>query len=136
MTTPQEDAFLEPAMKQIGDFKLRPFTVGSLPLCKKLGLTQFMGGEQPADFDQVEQLRQVAGFLFIHCEPIEDLLRLIRDPQALEDALLRYQLTIPISILPDVLVEIERTSNMAAAAAVEIVAKPGSASQETPPGNS
>ena len=28
-----EEAFLEPSLREIGDFKLRPFTVGSLPLC-------------------------------------------------------------------------------------------------------
>jgi hypothetical protein len=134
-TTLQEEAFLEPALKTIGDFRLRPFTVGSLPLCKKLGLTQFVGGEPAGDLDQVEQVRQVAGFLWIHCEPVEKILRTIRDPGALEDELLRYQLTIPISILPDVMAEIQRSSDLAAASAVEIVAKPSSASQESPPGN-
>lgn len=135
MSDLREDAFLEPQLRQIGDFKLRPFTVGSLPLCKKLGLTQFIGGSDDAPLDQVEQVRQVAGFLWIHCEPVEKILRIIRDPQALEDELLRYQLTIPITLLPEVLAEIQRSSDLAAAAAVDIVAKPGGAPQDSPPGN-
>ena len=135
-TTLTEDAFLEPKLKEIGDFKLRPFTVGSIPLCKRLGLTQFTGDKLDSPMDQVEQLRQVSGFLWAHCEPVEKILRTIRDAAALEDELLRYQLTIPLSVLPAVMEEIQRVSDMTAAAQVEIIDKPSSsASQDSPPGN-
>jgi len=136
-TTLTEEAFLEPSLKEIGDFKLRPFTLGSVTLCKKLGLSQFTGEKTEEAPDQVEQLRQVAGFLFIHCEPVEKVLRAVRDKQGLEDELLRYQLQIPLSIVPQVMAEIQRVGDMTGAASVEIVEKPARAdgSQESPPGN-
>jgi hypothetical protein len=136
-TTLTEEAFLEPQLKQVGDFKLRPFTLGSVTLCKKLGLSQFTGEKSDEPMDQVEQLRQVAGFLFIHCEPVENVLRAVRHKERLEDELLRYQLSIPISIVPEVMAEIQRVGDMTAAASVEILDKPSraGASQETPPGN-
>jgi hypothetical protein len=136
-TTLTEEAFLEPGLKEIGDFKLRPFTLGSVTLCKKLGLSQFTGEKSDEPMDQVEQLRQVAGFLFIHCEPVEKVLRAVRDKQGLEDELLRYQLQIPLSIVPQVMEEIQRVGDMTGAASVEIVEKPARAggSQESPPGN-
>jgi hypothetical protein len=110
--------------------------VGSLPLCKKLGLTQFTGEAPDQPLDQIEQMRQVSGFLWAHCEPIDRILQVIRDPQKIEDELLRYQLSIPLNILPEVMVEIQRVSDMAAAAQVEIVEKPSSGQrQESPPGN-
>ena len=128
---------MEPQLKQVGDFKLRPFTLGSVTLCKKLGLSQFTGEKSDEPMDQVEQLRQVAGFLFIHCEPVENVLRAVRNKERLEDELLRYQLSIPISIVPEVMAEIQRVGDMTAAASVEILEKPSraGASQETPPGN-
>ena len=137
-TTLTEDAFLEPRLKEIGDFKLRPFTLGSVPICKKLGLSQFTGdtvGEIPRD----EQLRQVAGFLWAHCEPIEEVLRALRLPAAdLEEHVLRYALQVPVAILPDVMAEIERVGQMTGAAQVEIIEKPSApgASQAAAPGNS
>ena len=136
-TTLNEEAFLEPQLKHIGDFKLRPFTLGSVTLCKKLGLSQFTGEKSEEPLDQVEQLRQVAGFLFIHCEPVEKVLRAVRDKQTLEDELLRYQLQIPLAIVPQVMEEIQRVGDMTAAASVEIVDKPSDSntSQSAPPGN-
>ena len=136
-TTLNEEAFLEPQLKHIGDFKLRPFTLGSVTLCKKLGLSQFTGEKSEEPLDQVEQLRQVAGFLFIHCEPVEKVLRSVRDKQTLEDELLRYQLQIPLAIVPQVMEEIQRVGDMTAAASVEIVDKPSDSntSQPAPPGN-
>ena len=136
-TTLTEEAFLEPQLKQIGDFKLRPFTLGSVTLCKKLGLSQFTGDKSDEPMDQVEQLRQVAGFLFIHCEPVEKVLRAVRDSIKLEEELLLYQLQIPLSLVPDVMSEIQRVGDMTAAASVEIIDKPAQAgaSQATPPGN-
>jgi hypothetical protein len=136
-TTLTEEAFLEPQIKEIGDFKLRPFTLGSVTLCKKLGLSQFTGEKTDAPMDQVEQLRQVSGFLFIHCEPVERVLRAVRDQSKLEEELLRYQLQIPLSIVPEVMDEIQRVGDMTAAASVEIVEKPAraGANQESPPGN-
>ena len=136
-TTLTEEAFLEPTLKEIGDFKLRPFTLGSVTLCKKLGLSQFTGEKVEEPMDQVEQLRQVAGFLFIHCEPVEKVLRAVRDRQGLEDELLRYQLQIPLTIVPAVMAEIQRVGDMTAAASVEVVEKPGdpNTSQAAPPGN-
>lgn len=128
---------MEPQLKQIGDFRLRPFTLGSVTLCKKLGLSQFTGEKSEEPMDQVEQLRQVAGFLFIHCEPVEKVLCAVRDKQGLEDELLRYQLQIPLSIVPQVMEEIQRVGDMTGAASVEIVEKPAAAgaSQASPPGN-
>lgn len=136
-TTLTEEAFLEPSLKQIGDFKLRPFTLGSVTLCKKLGLSQFTGEKSDEPMDQVEQLRQVAGFLFIHCEPVEKVLRAVRDKQHLDDELLRYQLQIPLSLVPQVMDEIQHVGDMTGAASVEIVEKPSApgASQASPPGN-
>jgi hypothetical protein len=111
--------------------------LGSVTLCKKLGLSQFSGEKVEEPMDQVEQLRQVAGFLFIHCEPVEKVLRAVRERQGLEDELLRYQLQIPLTIVPAVMAEIQRVGDMTAAASVEIVDKPSDSntSQSAPPGN-
>jgi len=134
----RESAFLEPAIRQIGDFKLRPFTLGSVPICKKLRLSQFTGEAGDEPLTQEEQLRQVAGFLWAHCEPVEDILRALRHPEQLDEQILRYQLTIPLALLPEILAEIQRVGDLAAAAQVDIVEKPraAGASESPPPGNS
>ena len=59
----RSDAFV-PKETSIKDLKLRPFTAGSLLICKKVGNKLITGGDsENPEFD-------ILSFIYIHCAPI------------------------------------------------------------------
>jgi hypothetical protein len=62
----RSDAFI-PKETSIKDVKLRPFTAGSLLICKKIGNRLITGGEsENAEFD-------ILSFIYIHAAPIQQV---------------------------------------------------------------
>lgn len=109
---PQPDtrdlAFIAPA-SQIAEFKLRPFSAGTLTLCRALNLSMITGGEPVDDADKQKQL---VTLLFIQAAPLEivkSAVRLARhNRQAFEDEyLLPFEMGLPISELPKILATLE-----------------------------
>lgn len=62
----RSDAFI-PKETSIKDVRLRPFTAGSLLICKKIGNRLITGGEsEDAEFD-------ILSFIYIHAAPIQQV---------------------------------------------------------------
>jgi hypothetical protein len=126
-----EDAFTEPP-GLIAGLKLRPFSLGTLNLCRRLGLTLFTG-QAGGDVSDEEKQRQIVAFLFIQSRPLDEVLRAVRAERFDEDFLLPFSLTLPLSAIPEAVAEIGRIMDAAGAAAVEIERKPGAGAEDAPP---
>jgi len=103
-TEKQLDVFIEPA-PQAGALKLRPFSAGTLTLCRKLKLTMILGSaEDKAALSDEEKQRQLTTFLFIQAAPIETVknaAKLARDDIAAfeEQFLLDFELNLPVNAM-------------------------------------
>lgn len=126
-----DDAFLESEVK-IGNLKLRPFTIGSMTACRRLGLSLFTGEGQDLTPDEIQ--RQVLSFAWIQSAPLQKVLKAFRDGTAAEqiDA---FEWEISPTDLKKIESEIERISRLTNAAAIDIVQRSG-ASDPDEPGNS
>lgn len=133
MSTQQnlEDAFTEPQTVVAG-LKLRPFSLGTLNLCRRLGLSLFTG-QQDAEISDEEKQRQIVAFLFLQSRPFEEVLRAARSENFDDEYLLPFSLTLPLSAIPEAVSEIQRIMDQAGAAVVEIERKPGCKSDDAPP---
>jgi hypothetical protein len=126
-----EDAFTEPGTEVAG-LKLRPFSLGTLNLCRRLKLTLFTG-QPEAELSDDEKQRQIIAFLFLQSRPLDEVLRAVRSPDFDDEHLLPFSLTLPLSAIPEAVAEIQRIMDSAGAAVVEIEAKPGCKSDSPPP---
>ncbi len=113
---------------------LRPFSVGILGLCRKLGL-KLATGQAAAQEESAREVLTVA-WLLDERHSIELIKRLSGDRAALALTLDEYEFALAPAFLMRVKAEIELTNRAVQAAAVEIVAKPGGHSGPEPPGNS
>jgi hypothetical protein len=52
---------------------LRPITIGTMEVCRMVGLTMFTG-EAGEEQPPAEQIRQTAGYLWIQSQPLADVL--------------------------------------------------------------
>lgn len=127
-----EDAFTEPE-KTIAGLKLRPFSIGSLNICRRLNLTLFTQAEGAAELSEEEKQRQIVAFLFIQSEPLPDVLKAIRSENFDDEYLLPFSCRLPISAIPEAVKEIQRIIDAAGAAAVEVEPKPGEKTSDAPP---
>lgn len=103
-TEKQLDVFIEPA-PQAGTLRLRPFSAGTLTLCRKLKLTMILGSaEDKAALSDEEKQRQLTTFLFIQVAPIETVkkaAKLARESIAAfeEEYLLDFELNLPVNAM-------------------------------------
>lgn len=116
----------------VAGLKLRPFSLGTLNLCRRLGLTLFTGQQDDGVSDDEKQ-RQIVAFLFLQSRPMDEVLRAVRSPDFDDDYLLPFSLTLPLSTIPDAVSEIQRIMDAAGAAVVEIERKPGAQTDDAPP---
>ena len=126
----------QPAV-EIAGYKLRPFSVGSMDLCRQVGLSMVEG---IADVPPAEINRQLAAFLFIHAKPLEEVLAACaKTPEVFaRDHLFAFTFEVPIDELFKVADFLERQLAHVRAATVDIAEKPPlpGAKVETPPPNS
>ena len=142
-TETQLDTFIEPPA-QVGTLILRPFSAGTLTLCRKLGLTLIVGGaEEKAAITEEEKQRQITTFIFIQSAPLDDVLRAAKlarkDRTAFEeDILLPFELSLPVEVMVQAMEQIAGNAEQIASAQFDAVPKDGasSAPRETPPPNS
>ena len=136
------DTFITPA-PEAGGITLRPFSAGTLTLCRALGLTMVVGGAK----DEIEALsaddkqRQLTTFLFIQSQPLDVVktaVKLARENrQAFEDEyLLPFELELPVTAMFTAMQQLENNLTAIEAAQIEVVARPkGGGKEPTPPPN-
>jgi len=127
-----EAAFAEPSSDdaKVGSLRLRPFSLGTLNVCRQLGLTLFL--EEGTDLGEEEQLRQIVAFAWAQSAPLPEVLKALRSGTA-RDRAAEFEFQMSLEDLPLMVEEIQRISDMATAAAVEVVPKPGAADGDAPP---
>lgn len=126
-----EEAFLEPS-QEIAGLKLRPFSLGSLAICRKLKLS-LLTGEGEGEIGTEEQQNQILAFLFIQSQPVEEVLRAIKSADFMTDHVLPFSLTLPMSAFPAAIAAIQGVIDSAGAAFVEVLPKPGESAEDNPP---
>lgn len=131
---------------EVGGLTLRPFTFGSLALCRQLGLTMFTDepdegddslseGELQAkyekEFNEGVWQNQIATFLWIQSQPVDDVLRTVRD-DTWEAAVERFQWDLEIAKMPEYLAEVRRISSGISEFAVDVLPKGDDGEDDTP----
>jgi hypothetical protein len=140
-TEKQIDAIIEPA-PEAGTLKLRPFSAGTLTLCRKLKLTMILGSaEDKASLGDEEKQRQLTTFLFIQAAPIETVKKAAKlareDFAAFEDQyLLDFELSLPVGAMTQAVEQLVTGIEQVGAAQFETVPREtGSATPEKAPPN-
>lgn len=141
-TEKQIDVFIEPD-PHAGQLKLRPFSAGTLTLCRKLGLTMILGSaEDKAALSDEEKQRQITAFLFIQSAPIETVKKAAKlareNREAFEDQyLLEFELNLPVGAMFQAVEQLAAGIEQVGAAQFETVPREdGGGRQESPPPNS
>ena len=141
LTEKQLDVFIEPS-PEAGPLKLRPFSAGTLTLCRKLGLTMILGSaNDKTALTEEEKQRQITTFLFIQAAPIEIVKKAAKvaraDMAAFEDQyLLDFELNLPVGAMAQAVEQLATGIDQVAAAQFETVPREDSGGrQESPPPN-
>ena len=136
------DTFVEPA-PSAGGITLRPFSAGTLTLCRALGLTMITGAskEQLEAMSAEDKQRQLTTFLFIQSQPVElvkKAVKIARENRAAfeEEYLLPFELDLPVTAMFETMAQLEKSLVSIEAAQIEVLDRPGGGKKEaTPPPN-
>jgi hypothetical protein len=135
------DTFIAPAPKA-GGLTLRPFSAGTLTLCRALGLTMITGAtkEQLEVMSADEKQRQLTTFLFLQSQPLDTVkkaAKLAREnhEQFEEEYLLPFELELPVTAMFQAMMQLEENLTSIEAAQIEVMAKPGGKKEAQPPPN-
>lgn len=93
-----EAAFADPAETEttIGGLRLRPFSLGTLNVCRQLDLTLFLDGE--AELGDEEKQRQIVAFAWVQSAPLTEVLAALRtEPRTKESPSSSFNSTWPPS---------------------------------------
>ena len=116
----------------IGSLRLRPFSLGTLNVCRQLELTLFLDGE--VELEDEEKQRQIVAFAWAQSAPLSEVLEALRTKTA-PQKIAEFEFQMDVGDLPELIKEIQRISELAAAAAVEVAPKPGTSGDEDAPLN-
>ena len=137
------DTFVEPP-PSAGGLTLRPFSAGTLTLCRSLGLTMITGAtkEQIEAMPADEKQRQLTTFLFIQSQPLDVVKKAVkaaRENRAAfeEEYLLPFELELPVTAMFETMHQLEQSLVSIEAAQIEVLPRPGGRSKEvaSPPPN-
>ena len=136
------ETFIAPAL-EAGGITLRPFSAGTLTLCRALGLTMVVGGDkdQVAALSADDKQRQLTTFLFIQSQPLDVVKKAAKlareNRQAFEDEyLLPFELDLPVTAMFTAMKQLENNLTAIEAAQIEAITRPsGSKKEPTPPPN-
>jgi hypothetical protein len=136
------DTFIAPA-PEAGGLKLRPFSAGTLTLCRALGLTMIAGAskDQLDAMHADEKQRQLTTFLFIQSQPVDVVKKAVKlareNREAFEDEyLMPFELDLPVTAMFQAITQLEENLTAIEAAQIEVLPKPkGSGKEPTPPPN-
>jgi hypothetical protein len=121
------------APPEIAGLKLRPFSLGSLSICRRLKLTMLTGGADPESLTEEEKQQQIVAFLYVQSQPIPEVLRAIQSSRFFDETILAFSLELPMEAFPQAIREIQRVIDTASAAFVEVQAKPDDRPEDAPP---
>ena len=127
-----ESTFTQPPA-EIAGLRLRPFSLGSLSICRRVKLTMLTGEADPQTLSDDEKQQQIVAFLFIQSQPVPDVLRAIQSPDFLGEHVLPFSLGLPMEAFPQAIREIQRVIDAASAAFVEVLPKPDDKPEDAPP---
>lgn len=113
--------------------KIRPFSFGSLTVCRRLKFTLFTQEGSADEMSEDETMRQLAGFFWIQSQPPREILAHVRAGTA-NEAIDEFQFDVDVSDLPAIMRRVKEISKLAGEAAVDVAPKPNSKA-EGEPGN-
>jgi hypothetical protein len=129
--TPQLEAAFAEGPAHIGDLRLRSLSFGTINLCRQMNLSLFL--DEQVELSDEEKQRQLIAFAWIQSAPLPEVLEAVRT-RKVQERLDEFAFLLSIDMLPALMVEVSRISKLAAAAAVEVMPKPGDRDEEgTPP---
>jgi hypothetical protein len=110
--------------RRIGNFKLRPYTMGSMQLAYLLKLTMFTRGKDdpPLALDDLEEQRQIMAFAWMQSADEDDIADAVRDG-TVDRCVLKFSLNVTFDMLPGLMAEINRINAMLAASSVRVESK-------------
>ena len=123
-------AMIEPAERQIGGIKLRPFSYGSMQLAYLFKLSLFTGEGDTEQTDEEKQ-RQIVTFAWMQSAPIDEVVAAVHDGSA-ETRVLRFSLGITFDTIPELMAEINRIGEMVSASSVRAESKYPSSEDDAP----
>lgn len=126
----ENEASFSEGEQQIGKLTLRPFTIGTLSICRQLNLSMFIGNTGTES--ELDQQRQIMAFAWAQSAPLGEVLRCIRTGKWME-AVEEFEFTIEPSQVNEIVAEINRISQSVKAAAVEVEEKPSTGTESAPP---
>lgn len=129
-----EGAFLEDTI-QIQDLKLRPFSIGTLNLCRRLKLTLFTGDVKATELSDEDSLHQLTTFAWMQSAPIPEVLKHTREGTHAAQVD-EFAFGLSMESLSELTQQIARLAKQSAAAVVKVEPKKGGAKQEDEPPNS
>jgi len=120
----------------LAGLKLRPFTLGTMELCRQLNLSMFCDGEVPEDTN--ERVRQVAAYLFIQSEPLALVLAMVDSKDFDRECLRPFKFRLTPAVIDAAIDVIGKNLQGAGEMVVEVEQKPSmaGAKEETAPPNS
>jgi len=127
--TKENEASFSEGSKEFGKITLRPFTVGTLSLCKQLKLSMFTG---EGDDSGLDQQRQIMAFAWAQSAPLTQVLQAVRSGKWIE-AVEEFEFGIIPSQITELVEEINRISTAIKAAGVDVEEKPNTGSEDAPP---
>lgn len=128
-----EAAFTEGEGELLG-ISVRPITLGTLNLCRRLELTLVLRPELEGELPEEDKQRQALMFVWLHSAPLREVLAAVRDG-TWEHAFAAFAQGGSQLVVPVVLHEIRRVSKLVEAALVEVLPKPGRSGDEDAPAN-
>jgi hypothetical protein len=127
--TKENEASFSEGSKEFGKITLRPFTVGTLSLCRQLKLSMFTG---EGDGSGLDQQRQIMVFAWAQSAPLAQVLQAVRSGKWTE-AVEEFEFGVVPAQITELVEEINRISTAIKAAAVDVEEKPNSGDEDAPP---
>ena len=121
------------APAEIAGLKLRPFSLGSLSICRRLKLTMLTGEADAETLSEDEKQQQIVAFLYVQSQSIPEVLKAIQSPRFFDETVLPFSLSLPMEAFPEAIREIQRVIDSASAAFVEVQPKPDEKPEDAPP---
>ena len=133
MNDPIEAPFTAPSESDVLGLKLRPFSLGSLSICRRIKLSMITGDAKMDELNDEEKQRQIIAFLYIQSQPVQTVLKAIQSPNFYDEYVLPFSMDLPLHAIPEAVQEIQRVMAEAGAAYVEVQSKPGDKPEDAPP---
>jgi len=115
--------------KLVAGITLRPFTIGTLSLCRQLKLSMFTG---EGDGSGQDNQRQIMAFAWAQSAPLAQVLQATRSGKWVE-AVEEFEFSVLPSQINEIVNEVNRVSLAVKAATVEVEQKPSSGTEDAPP---